>query len=637
MTDSNATTSPSPVNGRWRRLQAIHAGVEREWAWFVFVAWAIIAALYLSRYGPQMHFMVLGDTDDNMRYLQVRDWLNGQSWWDLRQHRMDPPQGANIHWSRLVDLPIAALMLLLKPLVGNVRGEQLALGIAPLLPLLPLMLALGFVTRRLSQGGLGWAVAALLPLSAEMSLSMYMPMRVDHHGWQLALTCITLAGILDRKPVRGGIVAGVSSALSVAIGMEMMVYLAGGGAVIALRWVFKDGAARRMIPYALSLAGTTALCYVFFASNANRLPMCDALSPVWTTILVLAGAIMLVLAALPLSRWPLRLAAGMVGGAALLVFAYSVWPQCLTGAYQISPELQTKWLFYIREAKPITVQARNVWLPLVSLPVAGGITALVGCWLLRRDRERLWAMGTVAVMILFSGALLFWQVRAGPAAQLLAIPPLAWAAGAVLDRIVRGPMRQRLGAVAAILPLAAVFCAYPLYPKVAPFLMTAKEKADQAAKPKPPKKKKPSANALCRAQPALKVLDQLPPALIFTMVDLGPRLIAMTHHSAIAGPYHRNGKAILDIHHAMDGPPEQFRAIAAAHRAQYLLICPGFPEGTIYQQRSPKGFYAQMIRGQVPGWLEPVTLRTGETLPFNLYRIDYAAGADVQARSVAKN
>ncbi|MFT3965898.1 MAG: hypothetical protein QM690_08460 [Sphingobium sp.] len=631
-------SSIAATSGRWRRLQALQAGIDREWAWPVFVAWAIISAIYLSRYGPQMHFITLGDTDDNMRYLQVRDWLNGQSWWDLRQHRMDPPRGANIHWSRLVDLPIAALMILLKPLAGAARGEQLALGIAPLLPLLPLMLALGFVTRRLSRGGgLGWAVAALLPLSAEMGLSMYMPMRVDHHGWQLTLTCIALAGIVDRDRRRGGIVAGVSSALSVAIGMEMMVYLAAGGAVIALRWVFEEGAARRMVPYALALAGTTAFCFLFFTSDANRLPMCDALSPVWTTLLVLAGAIMLVLAMLPLPRWPLRMAAGMAGGAALLLFAYATWPQCLSGAYQISPELQSKWLVYIREAKPITQQARNVWLPLVTLPVAGVLTALAGCWLLRRDRERererLWAMATVALMILFSGALLFWQVRAGPAAQILAIPPLAWAAGAVLDMLLRGPVKRRVGALLAIAPLAAVFCAYPLYPKIAPWLTTAKEKAQQASASPKPKQKKPSANALCRAQPALQVLDQLPPALIFTMVDLGPRLIAMTHHSVIAGPYHRNETAILDIHHAMDGPPDGFRRIAAAHGAKYLLICPGFPEGTIYQQRSPKGFYAQMIRGEVPAWLEPVTLRTGETLPFTVYRIDYAG----QDRRAAKN
>ncbi|MET0138221.1 MAG: hypothetical protein ABW192_07545 [Sphingobium sp.] len=624
---------------RWRRLQAVYAGADREWPWLVFIAWATIAAVYLSRYAPQMHFMVLGDTDDNMRYLQVRDWLNGQSWWDLRQHRMDPPTGANIHWSRLVDLPIAALMVCLKPLLGTVRGEELALGIAPLLPLLPLMLALAFITRRLSDGGVGWVFAALLPLSAEMALSMYMPMRVDHHGWQLALTTITLAGLVDANWRRGGIVAGVSSALSVAIGMEMMVYLAGAGAIVALRWVFEDGRARRMVPYALSLAGTTAFCYALFASDANRQPMCDALSPVWATLLVLAGAIMLTFAMLPLPRWPQRLAVGMVGGAALLLFAWMVWPQCLTGAYQIPPELQKKWLVYIREARPITQQARNIWLPLVALPVAGGISAIAACWFRRRDEEMLWAVGTAGVMILFSAALLFWQIRAGPAAQLLAIPTVAWAAGAAVNRIVRGRGLQRLGAVLLLALLAICFCAYAAYPKVAPLFASAQDKAKAAkAAAKPAAKKKPNATALCRTLPALKVLDQLPPALIFTMVDLGPRILATTHHSVIAGPYHRNAAAILDVHHAMDGPPEGFRPIAAAHGARYLLICPGFAEGTIYQQRSPKGFYAQMVRGQVPAWLEPVTLRAGEALPYSLYRIDYRnVGPLPQTRRSAKN
>ncbi len=638
MTDGTIGTGAAGRRAGWRRIQAIYAGADREWTWLVFVAWAIISAIYLSRYGPQMHYMTLGDTDDNMRYLQVRDWLNGQSWWDLRQHRMDPPRGGNIHWSRIVDLPIAALMVTLKPLFGTARGEQLALGIAPLLPLLPLMLALGFITRRLSNGGIGWAVAALLPLSAEMALSMYMPMRVDHHGWQLAMTAITLAGLVDGNRTRGGIVAGVSSALSIAIGMEMMVYLAGAGAIVVLRWVFEDGAARRMVPYAVSLAGTTALSYVLFASEANRLPMCDALSPVWATLLVLAGALMLGLAMLPLPRWSLRLAAAMVGGAALLFIAWWLWPQCLSGAYQISPELQAKWLVYIREAKPITQQSRAVWLPLVALPFAGMLSAVVACWFLRRDRALLWAMGTVGLMILFSVALLFWQIRVGPAAQLLAIPPVAWAAGAVVNLLFQGRGRQRVGAVLLIALLVVPFCAYPLYPKVAPLLATAKEKAKAAAeakKPKPKGAKKASATALCRTQPALQVLDQLPPALIFTMVDLGPRILATTHHYVIAGPYHRNGAAILDIHHAMDGQPETFRRIAARHGARYLLICPGFAEGTIYQQRSPHGFYAQMTHGKVPAWLVPVTFKAGMTLPYSLYRIDYRT-QDQERRSAKK-
>jgi hypothetical protein len=102
-------------------------------------------------------------------------------------------------------------------------------------------------------------------------------------------------------------------------------------------------------------------------------------------------------------------------------------------------------------------------------------------------------------------------------------------------------------------------------------------------------------------------------------------LLATTHHSALAGPYHRNGKAILDIHAAFDGQPEGFRPIAARHGATYLLICPDFPEGTVYQSRSPRGFYAQLMRGEVPKWLVPVALKTGLTLPYTLYRIDYSA------------
>ncbi len=109
------------------------------------------------------------------------------------------------------------------------------------------------------------------------------------------------------------------------------------------------------------------------------------------------------------------------------------------------------------------------------------------------------------------------------------------------------------------------------------------------------------------------------------MVDLGPRLIATTHHSAIAGPYHRNGKVILDLHHAFDGSADAFRPIAARHHATYLLICPGFPEGTVYQSRSPRGFYAGLMRGEVPGWLRPVALKSGFALPYTLYRIDYSA------------
>lgn len=654
--------NPGMRRWNWRGLLgAVDRFGAREWRWLTVLAWLILAGVYLSRYSAAIHWFSLGDTDDNMRYLQVRDWLDGQSWWDLSQHRMNPPEGANIHWSRLVDLPIAGLMLLFRLFMDPGAADRLAVGVAPLLPLLPLMLALAFLARRLAPAaagnpggdgaGHGWLAAILLPMGAQIGFGMYMPLRIDHHGWQLALTAMTLAGLVDRKWVRGGIVAGVSSALSVAIGMEMMVYLAGAGGLIALRWIFKEGAARRLRPYALSLAGTTALGYALFASNANRLPVCDALSPVWTSILALAAGVLLLISLLPLRGWAQRLLAAALGGAVIAGFAWWAFPQCLTGAYQISPELEKSWLVYIREAKPLTAQARSAWVPMIALPAAGLLCGLIGCWTARRDSERLWAWGTVTLMIAFAFALMFWQIRAAAAAQLLALPPVAWATWALARGLFTGRWLARVGAVLGLVLLGSAASAYALYPLVnnaidelidddpdTPTLPAPRQPGNApapsvAAKPHEADAPEPIRNAAassakpknnssrCRTLPALHPLDQLPPAVIFTLVDLGPRLIAVTHHSAIAGPYHRNGAAILDIHHAFDGSPERFRAIAAAHHAEYLLICPGFPEGTIYPARSPEGFYARVLKGETFDFLKPVTLDYPGTLPYQLYRI----------------
>ena len=609
-----------------RLLTGLSAWAEEHWKWLTFLMWVAAVAWLLTSRWASIHWLSLNDTDDNIRFVQVRDWLAGQGWYDLRQYRLDPPAGFDIHWSRLVDLPLGGLMLLFRAFFDQGLADRLACAIAPTLPLLPLMLALGSIARRLA-GGNGWILAVLAPFAAQMGISMFVPMRIDHHGWQLALAVVMLAGLVDRDWLRGGITAGVASALSIAIGMEMIVYLAAGGALIALRWVFKEGAARRMLPYALSLAGAISILFLLFASYANRHMVCDAISPIWVAIFGAVGAGMTLLALLPLRGWPARLAAGMVVGGAVAAFAWANWPQCLSGAYQISPELQRLWLANIREAKPITAQARSLIVPLMAIPVAGLFGLIWALWDSRRDSDRLWAWGTVGLMMLFSTALLFWQLRAGPAAQLLAIPPAAWAAYRVLRAIVTGRPLVKIAAIGGAVLLAAAAFATPLYPQFNQ--LWGKLTGDVPKPAKPASKARLAAinkaNGRCRTLPALEVLNQLPPATIFTMVDLGPRLIATTHHSAIAGPYHRNGKVILDIHHAFDGSADGFRPIAARHHARYLLICPGFPEGTVYQARSPRGFYAELMRGEVPGWLTSVPLRTGLTLPYTLYRINYSA------------
>src|SRR3954470_2948132 len=91
-------------------------------------------ALWLTRGGLSL------DTDSAMRLVQVRDLLAGQSWFDTVQHRLNTPYGLPMHWSRLVDAPLALLSLV---------SERLALIAWPLLLFAALLSLLARLAERL--------------------------------------------------------------------------------------------------------------------------------------------------------------------------------------------------------------------------------------------------------------------------------------------------------------------------------------------------------------------------------------------------------------------------------------------------------------------------------------------------------
>ena len=75
---------------------------------------------------------------------------------------------------------------------------------------------------------------------------------------------------------------------------------------------------------------------------------------------------------------------------------------------------------------------------------------------------------------------------------------------------------------------------------------------------------------------------------MFTFLDTSPRLITVTHHDAITGPYHRNGEQIADVMKAFRGSAEQARAIIGKYRADYLLTCPNSSTTTIFMAEAPE-------------------------------------------------
>ncbi|MCL6741388.1 AcrB/AcrD/AcrF family protein [Sphingomonas sp. RB56-2] len=583
----------------------------RHWRWVVVLAWVAYAAVAIANKWGLIQAFALPDTDDNLRMAQVRALLGGQGWFDLIQHRFDPAHGGgNIHWSRLVDLPIAGIILLMKPLVGGADAERTAVAIAPLLPLLLMAFSLALTMKRLVNDK-AWPLPVIGLLCAYSTMGMFAPLRIDHHGWQLALLALSISGMADPKRARGGATLGIATGLSLAIGLEMMIYLALLGGATVLLWVADRDQRRRLATYAASLVASTAFGFLLFASYANRQAVCDALSPVWLSDAAIGGAVMLGLAMLKLDSWKARLGGAAVAGITLAGFHALAWPNCLQRLEGVSPEATRLWLDYVREAKPFYRHEWRVAATVIALPA----TAVFGWALLvwnewragSENRDRLLRILAVALPSLAGLVLLFWQVRAGPAAQMMALP----GATALIVLLASHWMKSSnwwLHIAAFVLVLLGFGAAVPLAMQVIP----AKKKGAMAQQVS-------QANNKCPSLVALAPVARQPKGMIFTFIDLGPRLIVATHHDAVGGPYHRNDKMIADVMNAFRGDEPQAHRIIDEYRSDYVLTCPNMSTATIFMSEAPKGFYVQLDKGKVPNWLRPVDL--GPNSPFKMWKV----------------
>ena len=577
----------------------------RHWKLVAVLTWLGLSAWFIFQRWSAIRWFGLGDTDDNMRMMQVRALLHGQGWFDLAQHRL---AGSNIHWSRLVDLPIAGLMLLLRPFLGGADAERWAVAIAPLLPLLLLLFSIALTVRRLIDPR-AYFLAFFALFFAGSTNGMFMPERIDHHGWQLALLALSVAAMADPKRLRGGITLGISTALSLAIGLEMLVYLALAGVAMVLFWVVDRDERERLTGYAVTLSGATALAYVLFASYANRGAVCDALSAVWLADALLGGALLFGLAWLSPADWKTRL--GLAVGAGLIIAAFHafMFPHCLHRLEGVSPEVDRLWLSHVREARPVYKHGWLIATLTLTLPVVGALGWSLLIWVRRKDPEQLRRVIATAAPGFAATLLLFWQMRTGPAAQMLAaagsaalvwflVPPVwksKWSSMRVL-----GTFAVIIVGVGAAVPLVLDYV-------VTPKKKTAGEKAIDRA------------NSLCNSMWGYHPVALQPKGVVFTFVDLAPRLITVTHHDSITGPYHRNGQQIADVMNAFRNSEPEAHALIRKYNSTYLLTCPNSSTTTIFMSEAPQGFYAQLAAGKVPTWLAPVDL--GKDSPFKMWRV----------------
>jgi hypothetical protein len=545
-----------------------------------------LSAVWVLRGWHDLAALRLPDTDDMVRLQQVRDWLGGQGFADLAQHRLGPPPGLEMHWSRLPDLVPAALILALTPLLGGHGAELVAVILSPALLFFAALLLTGSIARSL---GAPVITATLVAALAYPATSLFLPGRIDHHALQMVLLLLLVRTLLGTGTRAAGLVAALAAVASFDIGLETAPLLGVSGAALVLLWVIDaPGSRDRLFAFGFTLQPALVGAQILLSTSGWNVPACDGFTRLALHAAQAAALPMIALALFALvgvESLRRRVALAAIAGAVAVALLLLAAPQCLHPYGQVDPLLARLWLAEVGEAQPLFSTAPANAIAYAGLALAGLAAALVIAW---KRREAGWWI--VAALLLTALAITCFQLRGAYSAALLAAPGLAVTIAAARLR----------GAVA--LAAAWIVSTGILYPIAGTALF-------------PPK---PEAGASCTAPESLARLAALPPGRLLAPLDIGAYAIAATPHRVLAAPYHRNNRGNRAMYDFFLGQPAQSEAIAQAWGIDYVAFCDSDLDRFARAAPAPHSLAESLRAGAVPDWLVPVN--TGGDAP-RIYRL----------------
>jgi hypothetical protein len=550
------------------------------------------------------------DPDDVMRLLQVRDWIGGQSWFDVTQYRLNPPDGVVMHWSRLVDVPVAAVILLARPLVGQWGAETAALVAVPLLTLAIAMLLVRAIGLKLITKKAALVAAVVTPLSLG-ALKQMRPMRIDHHGWQIVMALVAIYAALDDRPRRSGIVAGVAMALWLNISIEGLPFAAAVGALFAFRWLQSPAEAERLRSYLASFAASSLLLFALthYPSTWLSQPR-DVVTPAQLASFTVAAAIAAFAVRPATEQWRARLLIIAAVGAGALAAIFAVDPHWLKGPFgSLPPLVKEMWYNLIDEGLPVWQVGWPEAAATLAQPLVGIIGALLAVRSASRAQRERWA--TYLFLLLAATAATAYVLRFGTTASIIALPATAY----LCQRAFRAARKLSLMPARAVATTGALCIMTPAF-AVPLTVAPVNNRLEVALK----------ASDLCTRRTEIETLRTLPMGQIAAPVEITPALLLSTQHSAVASGHHRNASGINDVLKLFLQPPSVGAEILARRKVDYVVTCPGAPESIRFANRGPGGLASMLRAGRAPAWLQPVAVPGMRGLKVWRVRQDLIAG-----------
>jgi hypothetical protein len=533
----------------------------------ILVVWALLSAglAWVAISGGDA-FRITGD--DAMRLVGAIDLLEGQSWFDTTQTRDNAPYGAPMHWSRLIDLPLASLIRLFGA-GGSTDAPYWAAFAWPLLVLLTVVALLARLTDLVAGPAARLPALALLAMTTPLYFE-FEPGRVDHHNVQIALTLGTvIATILARTTVRWAMLAGILTAAGIAIGTEALPSAIAALICIPLFWaVNPKRSVRPLKTFALAFAATLAILWLAtMPSGARWDAACDALSIVYVTAGVAYAATMVATACLPdrLVHRGVRIVVLVMAGVGCLAVVVWLFPDCAAGPYgNLDPELARTLLPTIGEAQSVWVWAQVPHPRLALLVTPLTCVVALGATIALAPTARRWrwlVLGGFCVQLFIAACA---QVRGIRLLSFALLPAPAYVVAVAWSRFQSSRTWQ--AAILGGAAMAAFSGMVHLTVLSAGFALAPSPRVDASAS---------ASTAACMARASFSDLAALPPGRVMSYLMIGPQLLLETRHSVVSAGYHRNETGLRDMVRFFQDGEAAARAVAEERGLDYLVFCRG--------------------------------------------------------------
>jgi hypothetical protein len=584
--------------------------ISRRVEFLLIVAlWVLLVAAMLYGYRAQIADLLLADPDDSLRLVQVRDLLAGQAWHDLSQYRINPAEGGGqLHWSRFIDAQIAALIWTFQFAMDPVEAERWALVAYPMLLLLLLLALFRRILGHLGDSSF-IAVGMIMAATTFSFLHYFVPLRIDHHNWQLLLSMTMLWLALGPGSIWRGLAAALAISLHLEISLEGLPYLVIFGALFAYDWLRDPATAPRLRGFALGLVFVPTLWVAALRGfDAVTGVYCDAFSRPYLAGAALTGLILF--GVMGAKRWQHnvvgRLAIlGFAGVAGAITFALS-GPACLAGPFgNLSPLVREFWYEGISEGHPIWEQTLSAAASFGLLSVAG----LIGLfWTARRE-----AMGPYAadwhrllMVSLASFVLSLFVLRTTSVTHAYVLPGYVLAVMTIFrwGRSFPNALQRIPATAASVLAFPIALSALVIWVMS---LVAPDDRVDELTK--------------CLKPNEVARLNSVPDGTMFALLDISSAILAGSHHKVVATGHHRNHLAIHRVISGFLATPADAEKLVRGAQADYIAICPKIPEFQNLVRHAPKGLAKALADGNLPGWLAPISdqknahLRIYQVLP----------------------